>query len=52
MHSYMKDYNVGDIVQFSDNYGNQKALRIDEMVISQSESGLEMVPSFVDLDEE
>lgn len=46
MYTYGKDYNMGDIVQVEDNYGQEATARITEFVMSHDTSGLSMYPTF------
>ncbi len=43
---YGKDFFIGDIVQIADEYGNERAAYISELVISNSEEGLSIYPTF------
>lgn len=49
---YGKDYYVGDIVQFQDAFGNKKALRVKEFIISNDSDGFQMTPGFEDPEED
>ena len=50
MYHYRKDFNVGDKVQLEDYYGNFERVHISEVVISFSEEGLQIVPTFKQID--
>lgn len=52
MYVYGKDYNIGDIVQVADNYGNERTVYISEIVTSQDENGTLIYPTFKSLEEE
>lgn len=43
---YGKDFFMGDIVQVANNYGNESKSRVVELVRSQSETGIEIFPTF------
>lgn len=47
-----KDYFLGDIVQVSNQYGYSGSFRINEFVISASETGIECYPVFVNTEKE
>lgn len=51
-YQYKEDYFTGDIVKMKDIFGNMKNLRITEMMISYDEMGLEMTPTFEEIQEE
>lgn len=50
-YTYGVDYNIGDIVQISDNLGHSASVRITEFIISVDENGVSMYPSFEQLDD-
>ena len=43
---YGEDFFIGDIVQIADGYGNEGSAYISELVISNSEEGLSIYPTF------
>lgn len=43
---YGRDFHLGDVVQMANEYGIQGAARVVEWVLSESESGIEMYPTF------
>lgn len=43
---YGKDYNLGDIVQVSNEYGKRKAQRISELTFTQTSTGNKVYPTF------
>jgi hypothetical protein len=43
---YGEDFFIGDIVQISDDYGNEGGAYISELIISQSEEGISKYPTF------
>lgn len=43
---YGEDFFIGDIVQITDGYGHEGAVYISELVISNSEEGLSIYPTF------
>ncbi|MCC8068292.1 MAG: siphovirus ReqiPepy6 Gp37-like family protein [Ruminococcus sp.] len=45
-YQYKKDYNLGDIVQVTNEYGITTKARITEIIESESDSGTELVPTF------
>lgn len=45
-YKYGEDFFNGDIVQFADEYGKESKVRIFETVISESEDGLSIYPTF------
>ena len=45
-YQYKKDYNLGDIVQITNEYGITTKARITEIIESESDSGTELVPTF------
>ena len=47
-----KDYDIGDIVEITNQYGVNKKVRVVEMVASVSTSGITLVPGFEDVDTE
>ncbi len=49
---YGRDYNVGDIVQVENEYGQQIKMRVSEFITSISESGIELYPTFKNIAEE
>lgn len=51
MYEYRVDYNLGDIVQLSDDYGHDEAVRVVETVISDGEGGYLVYPTFESLEE-
>lgn len=52
MYEYRTDYNVGDIVQLSDDYGHDEAVRVVEVVTSDGEGGYLVYPTFESINEE
>lgn len=46
MFKYGEDFFIGDIVQIADEYGHETKARIIEMVISHSEEGFSVYPTF------
>ena len=51
MYEYRVDYNLGDIVQLSDDYGHDERVRVVETVISDGEGGYLVYPTFESLEE-
>ena len=51
MYKYRVDYNLGDIVQLSDDYGHDERVRVVEVVISDGEGGYLVYPTFESLEE-
>lgn len=51
MYEYRVDYNLGDIVQLSDDYGHDERVRVVEVVISDGEGGYLVYPTFESLEE-
>lgn len=51
MYEYRVDYNLGDIVQLSDDYGHDEAVRVVETVISDGEGGYLVYPTFESIEE-
>lgn len=51
LYTYGTDYMVGDKVQLTDIYGNTDVARISEVVISCDEGGLQIIPTFEDIEE-
>lgn len=47
-----EDYFLGDILQVTDEYGNTGSLRVNEYIISVSDSGIEHYPVFVNPNKE
>lgn len=45
-YQYKKDYNLGDIVQVTNEYGITTKARITEIIESESDTGTELVPTF------
>ena len=43
---YGEDFFIGDIVQIANEYGNEGSAYISELVISNSEEGLSIYPTF------
>lgn len=43
---YGTDFFIGDIVQITDEYGNEGAVYISELIISQNQEGLSIYPTF------
>ena len=50
MYRYGIDYYVGDRVQFKDMFGNMDSVYISEVVISNDENGLTILPTFKEID--
>ena len=50
LYTYRINYNVGDKVQFEDEYGNREAVYISEVVITFDENGLSIIPTFKEID--
>lgn len=48
---YGEDFFIGDIVQIVDEYGNEGAACISELVISQDKEGFTMLPTFTMIEE-
>jgi hypothetical protein len=46
MYLYGRDFFMGDIVQVADTFGNESKSRVTEVVFSQSDSGIDIVPTF------
>lgn len=51
MYRYGEDFFMGDIVQLEDEYGHEGQAYISEFIISQDESGINMYPTFITLQE-
>lgn len=51
LYAYGRDFFMGDIVQLSDEYGNEKRTRITEYIRSYSNSGIEEYPTFTSIDD-
>jgi hypothetical protein len=51
MYKYRTDYNLGDIVQLSDDYGHDEAVRVVEVVTSDGEDGYLVYPTFETINE-
>lgn len=51
MYEYRVDYNLGDIVQLSDDYRHDERVRVVEVVISDGEGGYLVYPTFESLEE-
>lgn len=51
MYRYGEDFFMGDIVQLEDEYGHEGQAYISEFIISQNESGINMYPTFITLQE-
>lgn len=49
--TYGEDFFIGDIVQIADGYGNEMTVYISELIISNSEDGLSIYPTFVTIKE-
>lgn len=49
---YGEDFFVGDIIQIANEYGNEGRAYISELIISQSEDGLSIYPTFQTIQEE
>ena len=43
---YGEDFFIGDIVQLSDDYGNEGIVSITELILSQNKEGLSLCPTF------
>ena len=43
---YKKDFNIGDVVQVVNEYGQEATSRVTEIVISQDENGESLNPTF------
>lgn len=52
MYQYGVDYNLGDIVQIENEYGQGCPVRVYEMVFSMDENGLEIYPTFTKIDDD
>lgn len=52
MFKYGEDFFIGDIVQIANEYGHEGRAYISEFVMSQSESGISMYPTFKTIQEE
>lgn len=52
MYTLNEDYYIGDIVQIMDDYGHEDRVRVVEIVISESEEGYTVYPTFVSVSEE
>lgn len=50
MYTIGTDYAVGDIVELIDEYGNQQAVRVNEIIYSDDEEGFKVYPTFTDID--
>ena len=48
---YGEDFNIGEIVQFVDEYGNRGSARVVEFIIANSLSGFSTHPTFHMLDD-
>lgn len=51
LYEYGTDYDVGDRVQVTDIYGNTETVSISEVVITCDESGLQIIPTFEEIEE-
>ena len=51
MYKYGEDFFMGDIVQIEDEYGHEGQAYISEFIISQDDSGINMYPTFITLQE-
>ena len=51
MFEYGKDFFIGDIVQIANEYGHEGQAYISEFIMSQSESGVSMYPTFKTIQE-
>lgn len=49
---YGRDYDMGDVVQFQNQFGLAYAVRVMESIYSESESGIEQYPTFKILEED
>lgn len=49
VYTYQEDFNLGDIVQTENEYEKKGRTRITEIIMSESESGLDIYPTFVSL---
>lgn len=52
MYTYGKDFFVGDLVQIADEYGHEAVSRVEELILSISEEGEDLYPTFVSILEE
>lgn len=50
LYTYLEDYNVGDKVMLEDEYDNNGAVYISEVVIGFDENGFSIVPTFKEID--
>lgn len=48
---YGEDFNIGDIVQIANEYGHEGSAYISELIISQSDEGLSIYPTFQSINE-
>lgn len=49
---YGEDFFMGDIVQISDDFGNEGIVRVTELIISQNNDGYSIYPTFTTISEE
>jgi len=51
-YQYLEDYNIGDICEIYDDFGKSNIVYISEVVMSVSNNGQTIIPTFSSLDEE
>lgn len=48
--TYLKDYGLGDVIEFKDTYGHAEKARMSEIIINHDKNGFKIYPSFETLE--
>lgn len=49
--TYLRDYGLGDIIEYKDQYGHEDKARISELIINHDKNGFRIYPSFETLED-